>query len=131
MAKGERTQGLRIKITKGTYRKIVAAAFMNCRTPEQEASFMVERQLAGPMIYKAEMPTRYDALTSDTPIPAPGIILPQEEMPSMTEWETEDESRVNDACKSAGMTEAEITAAKLIYKTPDAVIASLKDKIAA
>lgn len=123
--KRERTQGLKIKITKGTYRKIVEAAFRNCRTPEQEASFMVERQLSS--LVPERIPARYDDPVPGVAIPEPeNIPAPQDEIPPVTDWGPEEEARVNEACKAAGMTEAEITAAKLIHKTPDAVIASLK-----
>lgn len=127
--KRERTQGLRIKITKGAYRKIVDAAFRNCRTPEQEASFMVETQLSRRET-ATPIPERYDDPERTTgrtiPEPAPETAAP-DSPPPMTTWTPEQESDIEARCKAAGMSDGEIAAHKLLHKTYDSAIKALEE----
>lgn len=133
--KQERTITLKIKLTKGAFKKIEEAAFKNCRTPEQEGSYIVEKCLAGSVkdVGNPWPMVRYDdpAPVAETTDP-PAVVDHAPSQPAvMTTWTAEQEAAVDSACKSAGMSEGEITAAKLIHKTPEAVLESIKEPAAA
>ena len=89
---------------------------------------MVEKQLSGIAI--AREPVRYD---DPTPAPEAEGQLPAVEAGPQTipDWTTEQEAEVNARCREAGLSDAEISVAKMVHKTPEAVIASLKELTAA
>ena len=126
-----RTATARIYLTAAAFRQVEAAAFKNCRTVPQELTFMVEsllaKKTAAPARYDAPIPERYDApesqLESNEYSDAPAPTGPAE-----TGWTPEQEVRAQEAGVAKGLSEAQITAMRLIHKTPEAVLAAIEDE---
>ena len=130
-----RTMKASIHLTAAAYKQLEATAFRNCRTVSQELTFMVERALEGqravtaipralavPVAYDApaQEPTQeYNPPAPDTTAAYPGV------------WTEAQEAEALAAGQAAGMKEAEVTALKLIHKTPEAVLAAIQAEVGA
>lgn len=127
MAKKERTKSARVKLTAAAYKIIEAAAFKNCRDVSQELSYRIESQISGKAVpahaldYDAPATARYD----EAPAPVEDILgapLPP------AGWTPEQETDIQALGSEAKMSEAQITALRLIHKHYDAVKAAIKSE---
>ena len=128
-SKGKRrTAAARIYLTATAFRQVEAAAFKNCRTVPQELTFMVESLLSK----KWANPPAAPAYTSgperyDDP-PAPDDAGPASDSaagPEKSAWAPEQEARALEAGAEKGLSAAQVTAIRLIYKHHDAVMAAI------
>lgn len=126
----QRTVSVRIKLTLSGYKQVEESAFKNCRTPAQELTYMIERSLG-----KAEIPMRrpkYDE-TYDQPQPVETPAQPAVDGAPLASsgpapaqvWSEAQEAEIYEAGKSAGMSEAQITALKLMHKSPESALEAI------
>ena len=129
-----RTMAARIYLTTEAYKQVEASAFKNCRTVPQELTFMVEsllvKRAATPARYDSPepIPERYDDPAPRTAAPEPTTEAP-EAAPQDDSWTPEQEAQVIDAGHAKGLSPAQITALRLIHKTPEAVFAAIESEV--
>lgn len=121
-----RTEQFKVKLTKKARRIIEARAKASVRTVEQELTFMIESALSK----KAQT---VDFRRYDDSAPAPVAesnpepeMAPSHPAQSASAWTTAQEAEIYEIGKKAGMSEAQITATRLIHKTFEATVAAIQ-----
>lgn len=126
-----RNIAVRINLTAQAYKMVEESAFKNCRTVSQELTYIVERQIL------REVPATSVKVAYDAPAPAEDVPPPPAEPQEPAQhipgapWTDEQEAQILAIGKECGMGEAEITMHKLLHKTFDATVASMRAEVAA
>lgn len=121
--KAKRIKAGEVSLTKDGLKMIEAEAFKNCRTVDEELTYIVERALSGKPSVPVARIERYDEaptveaepvhVESVKPLPPEG-------------WTQEQEDAINVLGIGLGKTEAEITMLRLIHKDYASVKAAIE-----
>lgn len=123
--KAKRIKAGEVSLTKDGLKMIEAEAFKNCRTVDEELTYIVERALSGkPVASPMVKVERYD----DAPVVVDEPTVAGEQVKALPPagWTQEQEDAIYVLGKGAGMGEAQITTLRLIHKDYDSVKAAIE-----
>ena len=118
-----RTVAGKVSLTKEGLQKIKAIAFGNCRTVDQELTYMIEKMLEGSAasrIFTANVTGSSNTYDGQEAPPAAVPANWDAVTPEVT-WSPEEDQSIADLAKASDISEAQLSAYKFMHKTPDAV----------
>ena len=128
----KRIEAGRVSLTKAGLRKIRDIAFQNCRTVDQELTYMIEKLLTSGG--KVNATQTYDYQEADVvPKSAEEFFEPSPVQPQAdVSWTQAQEDEISGLAKDRGWSDAQLMAAKFLHKTPEAVKEAIQcEKVAA
>ena len=118
-----RTVAGKVSLTREGLLKIKTIAFSNCRTVDQELTYMIEKMLEGSAAGRifttngTDSSNTYDGQQEAQPT----AFEPMGSVVSEVSWSPEDDKSIAELAFSNDVSEAQLSAYKFLHKTPDAV----------
>lgn len=118
-----RTVAGKVSLTKEGLQKIKTIAFSNCRTVDQELTYMIEKMLEGSAAGRifttngTDTSNTYDGQQETQP----AAFEPMGSEASDASWSPDDDVSIASLAKANDISEAQLSAYKFLHKTPDAV----------